>query len=90
VHLLIYRYYLDNGYKVSLTMKTIIVAIACASIFSTSVNAHDRQQDIQCEKTKQKIKNLQSRMRQGYTRAQGEKMRSQLRELRAIRSKQCR
>jgi|GEM_PF-1766300 hypothetical protein len=71
-------------------MKTLIVAIACAVIFSASVNAHDRQQEIQCEKTKQKIEKLQSRMRQGYTRAQGEKMRGQLRELRAIRSKQCR
>ena len=44
----------------------------------------------ECEEVKQKIKNVESRMRQGYTRSEGEKLAAQLRKLRAIRSKKCR
>jgi len=52
--------------------------------------AHDNCAKAKCEETKQKIEKIQSRMRQGYTRAQGEKMEAQLRSLRAIRAKRCR
>jgi hypothetical protein len=52
--------------------------------------AHDYCAKARCEETKQKIEKIQSKMRQGYSRAQGEKMEAELRKLRAIRSKRCR
>lgn len=74
-------------------MNKIILAAACITLLVPAADAHpthDTRSEVECEKTKQKIKKLQSRMRQGYTRAQGEKWSEQLRELRAIRSQQCR
>jgi hypothetical protein len=44
----------------------------------------------ECEKIKQKIRYIQSKMRAGYTRAQGEKMEAELRRLRSLRAKACR
>ena len=70
-------------------MKSISVVLACVALLATPANAHDDLK-VECEKTKQKIKTLQSKMRRGYSRAQGEKWRDQLRALRAVRSKQCR
>jgi hypothetical protein len=42
-----------------------------------------------CKTTKEKIRKIQSKMRSGYTRAQGEKMEEQLRKLRKQRRKFC-
>lgn len=47
-------------------------------------------QQSECDKIKQKIRHVQSRMRAGYTRAQGEKLEAELRRLRAQRQKACR
>ena len=66
---------------------TILVVIL---LFSSDVPAHVYCPKAECDKTKQKIRQIQSKMRQGYTRKQGEKMEEGLRKLRAIRSKQCR
>ncbi len=71
-------------------MREILATIICAVLLMSTVNAHNYCPKAECEKTKQKIRKVESKMRQGYTRAQGEKWRSQLRELRAVRSKQCR
>ena len=46
--------------------------------------------DIECEKIKQRISRVQSRMRAGYTRAEGEKLEAELRRLRKLRHKACR
>jgi ribosomal protein L21 len=45
---------------------------------------------LECKKIKQKIRHIRSRMRSGYTRAQGERMEAELRRLRAMRRKSCR
>jgi hypothetical protein len=50
----------------------------------------DKDLAAECDKTKQKIRNIQSKMRSGYTRAQGEKLEAQLRKLREKRKKVCR
>lgn len=52
--------------------------------------AHNYCAKAKCEETRQKIEKIQAKMRQGYTRAQGEKMEAELRGLRATRSKRCR
>ena len=43
-----------------------------------------------CEKTKQKIAKLHSKMRQAYTASQGVRMDEELRRLKKLRSKYCR
>ncbi len=53
-------------------------------------NAQPRFSEVDCEKTKQKISKIQSRMRQGYSVKAGEKMKDELRRLQKLRAKQCR
>ena len=70
-------------------MRTVAVLVINL-LFCSSISAHEYCSKAECEETKQKIRNIQSKMRQGYTRKQGEKMEDDLRKLRAIRSKECR
>lgn len=44
----------------------------------------------ECVKAKQKIRWLQSRMRQGYTARQGVRWKAELRRLRKVRAQSCR
>jgi len=50
---------------------------------------HTDNPELKCEEIKQEIRHIQSKMRAGYTRAQGEKMEAELRKLRALRKKAC-
>ena len=60
-------------------------------VLSPSIaHTHNSCPKAKCEVTRQKIEKIQAKMRQGYTRAQGEMMEAQLRSLRAIKSKRCR
>jgi len=68
----------------------ILIVVALSLLLAPGVSAHEYCSKAECEETKQKIRKIQSRMRQGYTRKQGEKMEENLRELRAVRSKKCR
>ena len=68
----------------------ILTILAINLLFCNAIPAHEYCSKAECEETKQKIRNIQSKMRQGYTRKQGEKMEDDLRKLRAIRSKECR
>ena len=52
--------------------------------------AYDKSAETKCKKTEQQIRWVESKMRAGYTRAQGEKLEARLRKLRAERSKYCR
>jgi len=53
-------------------------------------SAHNSCAKAECASVKEKIRTIESRMRSGYSRAQGEKYEEQLRGLRAKRSKLCR
>lgn len=68
----------------------IAMTVLCAMLLSMPASAHDECPKAACEKVKQKIRKIESKMRQAYSRAQGEKMSARLRELRAVRSKTCR
>ncbi|MFQ6006367.1 MAG: hypothetical protein ACE5OQ_12785 [Woeseia sp.] len=57
---------------------------------SPTGHVHEDCAKTRCEETRQNIAKIESKMRRGYTRAQGEKMAAELRRLRAIRSKVCR
>ena len=70
------------------TMALCLIVLATLTV--TPANAHNYCPKAECEEVKQKIRLIQSKMRQGYTRRQGEKLETDLRKLRAIRSKKCR
>jgi hypothetical protein len=53
-------------------------------------SAHNKADKAECAVVKEKIRTIESKMRSGYTRAQGERYEAQLRELRAKRHKLCR
>ena len=55
-----------------------------------TAEAGRKQDEAACAEVKGKIRTIQSKMRSGYTRAQGEKYEQRLRELRAKRYKLCR
>ena len=65
---------------------TLLLVVFC---FSTAP-AGNKQDEAACAEVKEKIRNIQSRMRSGYTRAQGERYEQRLRELRTKRFKLCR
>ena len=67
-----------------------LMIFAIAFLIPTLGNAHNYCAKAKCEEMKQKIERIHAKMRQGYTRAQGEKLEAELRRLRAIRSKRCR
>jgi hypothetical protein len=69
--------------------KRILTVVAFCLLFMPGVSAHEVCSKAECEEAKQKIYKIQAKMRQGYTRKQGEKMEEDLRSLRAIRFKKC-
>ncbi len=71
-------------------MRLTLAILSLCVLSPVASDAHNACPKARCEETKQKIEKIQARMRQGYTRAQGEKMEAELRSLRAIRSKRCR
>jgi F0F1-type ATP synthase epsilon subunit len=73
-------------YETMITRCLLFICILAAH----AVDAEDVAQQSECDKIKQKIRHIQSRMRAGYTRAQGEKLEAELRRLRALRQKACR
>lgn len=64
----------------------LMLIVLCAS----AAESGSKQDEAACAEVKEKIRNIQSKMRSGYTRAQGEKYEQRLRELRAKRYKLCR
>ena len=70
-------------------MKGILVLV-CTMLAAMPAAAHDSNSKAKCDKVKQKIRSVESRMRQGYTRAQGERLSERLRELHAERAMVCR
>lgn len=68
-----------------------LLLVVTVSFLFIPVSFADVQGDqARCEKTKQQIRLIQSKMRAGYTRAQGEKLEARLRKLRVERAKTCR
>lgn len=65
-----------------------IVQILLLILFA-GAPAHESDDDAECKAIKEKIRHVQSRMRSGYTRAQGERMEAQLRKLRKQRKAKC-
>jgi len=64
----------------------VIFLVLCHS----SAHSKDDCAKAACADVKTKISNIESKMRSGYTRAQGERYEEKLRVLKARRSKLCR
>jgi len=75
--------------RTTVCLITAIVAAICV-FATTNVSARVDRSKLECEKTKQKISKIQSKMRKGYRASEGVKMDDELRRLRKLRSKQCR
>ena len=71
-------------------MRCIVIFSLLAAFLPAPASADDRKDDPRCEEIKQEIREIRSRMRAGYTRAQGEKLEARLRKLRTLRRKACR
>lgn len=68
----------------------LLLTIALSLLLAAGSPAHEVSDKAECTAIKEEIRHIQSRMRSGYTRAQGECMESQLRKLRQKRKSKCR
>ena len=68
----------------------LLTAIVLTFLLSTGTSAAEGFEKTKCAAVKEKIRHIQSRMRAGYTRAQGEHMEKQLRKLKKQRRLLCR
>ena len=66
-----------------------IVALACLLLPATSI-ARTNCEKIACNDVKDQIREIEARMRSGYSRAQGEKYEAKLRKLKRKRKSVCR
>jgi hypothetical protein len=68
---------------------TILLLVPILSLMAAPGQTHDYCAKARCEETRQRIKKIESKMRQGYSASQGEKLAEALRKQRLLRSKRC-
>ena len=71
-------------------MHTRWIATMTFLALSPAADARPDCDKLACDEVKQQIREIESRMRAGYSRAQGERYEARLRKLRRKRSKLCR
>lgn len=71
-------------------MKLTVWTLLFLLLIQFPAEAHNKRDKAACAEVKQKIRTIESKMRSGYTRAQGERYEARLRELRAKRYELCR
>jgi hypothetical protein len=72
-------------------MKRLAGMLALMVLVTAPAALADRKlREAECAEVKEKIRNIESRMRSGYTLEEGERYNEKLRELRAKRAKLCR
>ena len=67
-----------------------ILLLCCALLVGAEGHAHDCEKPDRCQAIKEKIRNIESRMRHGYSAAEGIRLDERLRKLREQRGKACR
>ena len=67
----------------------LLLTVALTFLLVAGSPAHEDTDKAKCAVVKEKIRHIQSRMRSGYTRAQGERMEAQLRKLKRQRKSKC-
>jgi len=77
----------DNVREDAMTRLLIMIPLLlCTADDAAARNACDKRA---CDEVKQAIREVEAKMRAGYTRAQGERYEARLRKLRRRRSKVC-
>ena len=71
-------------------MRQLLVLLLATALAAPDGLARSRADAAACAEVKQEIREIESKMRSGYTRAQGEKYEARLRTLKAKRRKLCR
>ena len=71
-------------------MRRLTLLILAIAVFATDALARSKSDDAACAEVKEEIREIEARMRAGYTRAQGERYEARLRKLKSKRSKLCR
>ena len=71
-------------------MQTRWIATLALLLLAPPANTRPDCDKLACEELKQQIREIESRMRAGYSRAQGERYEARLRKLKRRRSKLCR
>jgi hypothetical protein len=71
-------------------MKYFTWTLLAVLMLHTPVGAHENCSKAECAKVKEQIRTIESKMRSGYSRAQGQKYADRIRELKAKRYKLCR
>ena len=71
-------------------MKQLLATLLILALAHSAPYAKTRDEEAACAAIKEDIREIEARMRAGYTRAQGEKYEARLRKLKAKRRKLCR
>ena len=71
-------------------MNRVTITVLALFIFSAQSDAKPDCDALACEEVKQAIREIEARMRAGYSRSQGERYEAKLRKLKRKRSKLCR
>ena len=71
-------------------MKQLAILLCLVALLPTVSQARNECEKLACAAVKEKIRTIESKMRAGYTRAQGEKYEARLRELKTKRHRLCR
>ena len=71
-------------------MKKLLTSLLILVLAHPAGFAKSRDEEAACAAVKEDIREIEARMRAGYTRAQGEKYEARLRKLKAKRRKLCR
>ena len=68
----------------------LLLVLTLLSLPLSGTHAKSRDEKAACAEVKQEIREIEARMRAGYTRAQGEKLMAKLLKLKAKRRELCR
>jgi hypothetical protein len=74
-----------NGY-----VRVLLALLLCLVFAARAAPLLTDEREIKCAETRDKIRRIESKMRQGYTAKQGVKMQDELRSLRELRRRLCR
>ena len=71
-------------------MRVLLAFLLCLLFATKAVPSTTDERAIKCAETREKIRRIESKMRQGYTAREGVKMQDDLRSLRELRKRICR
>ena len=70
--------------------RSLLLVLTLLALAPAVPQARPADDELACAEVKEEIRDIEAKMRAGYTRAQGERYEARLRKLKAKRSKLCR